>query len=397
MSCFEQPLPRTVRRRGIKINDAFGQRSLKQWLLDGRCLLRFRYGPRCSYFAHESDAFPQVRTRTESLAVHRCILIFGRHGPNGNLGSMANTLGQTAISAGSDRNIQEAFLGLRNALVSGTSRRFYAPDLHGALSIKAVLAGSVIWDTGGQRFVVRENSYLVVNQGQPYTFTIDSATPCTTLSVFFQHGFVEEVHRALTLSDSALLDAPDAAPPGSLIFRQRLEPEPSGVLAALRNFHAAQARGQISCTASEEAFLRIAHALVCEFPRTEKAASRLSAVRAATRKELLRRVLRGRDCLLSRMDEPVSIADAAGAACMSPYHFLRAFRAAFRVTPHRFLTTQRLARAQTLLRGGKHTVTDVCLNSGFQSVGSFSSLFRRHFGVSPRDMQRGRTVEIAAY
>ena len=310
---------------------------------------------------------------------------------------MANTPGQTATLAGSDPNIQAAFLGLANALVSGTSRRFYAPDLRGALSIKAVLAGSVIWETDGRRFVVRENSYLVVNQDQPYTFTIDSATPSTTLSVFFQHGFVEEVHRALTLSDSTLLDSPGSTPPDSLIFRQRLEPEPSGVLAALRSLHAAQARGQISCTAREEAFIRIAHALVCEFPRAEEAASRLSAVRAATRKELLRRVLRGRDCLLSRMDEPVSIADAAGAACMSPYHFLRSFRTAFRVTPHQFLTMQRLARARTLLGGGKHTVTDICLDSGFQSVGSFSSLFRRHFGVSPQDMQRGLTVEIASH
>ena len=136
---------------------------------------------------------------------------------------MANTKKQAATSAPSDPNPQEAFSGVFNALVSGTSRRIYAPDLLGALSIKGVLAGSVIWETGGQRYVVRENSYLVVNLGQPYTFTIDSPAPSTTLSVFFQHGFVEEVHRTLTEPDSALLDSPDVSPPGSLIFRQRLE------------------------------------------------------------------------------------------------------------------------------------------------------------------------------
>lgn len=308
---------------------------------------------------------------------------------------MANTKGQAATSAHPDPNPQRAFSGILNALLSGTSRRFYAPDLSGTLSIKAVLAGSVIWETGGQRFVVRENSYLVVNQGQAYTFTIDSATPSTTLSVFFQHGFVEDVHRALTQSDSALLDSPCAARPGSLVFRQRLEPEPSGVLAALRALHVAKSSGQTSRTATEEAFLRIAPSLVREFPRAEEAASRLSAVRAATREELMRRVLRGRDLLLSRMDESVSIADAARAACISRYHFFRAFRAAFRVTPHQFLTTQRLARARVLLRGGKHTVTDVCLESGFQSPASFSSLYRRHFGVSPQEERRGPGADPA--
>jgi len=162
------------------------------------------------------------------------------------------------------------------------------------------------------------------------------------------------------------------------------------VLAALRSLYASKARGQMSRTATEEAFLRIARARACEFPRAEEGASRFTVVRASTREELLRRVLRGRDLLLSRMDESVSIADAARAACLSKYHFLRAFRTAFRVTPHQFLTTQRLARARTLLCDGKHTVTDVCLESGFQSLGSFSSLFRRHFGISPEQMQRGR-------
>ena len=89
------------------------------------------------------------------------------------------------------------------------------------------------------------------------------------------------------------------------------------------------------------------------------------------------------------MSESVSIADAARAACLSRYHFLRAFRAAFQVTPHQFLTTQRLTRARVLLRGGKHTVTDVCFESGFLSVASFSSLYRRHFGISPREDRPG--------
>ena len=287
------------------------------------------------------------------------------------------------LPASSDPSPQQAFAGLSNALLTGTSRSIHAPDLAGALSIKAVIAGSVSWRMEGHTYVVRENSYLVVNEGQTYSFTIDCATPSITFSIFFQHGFVEEVHRGLTEPDCALLDAPAVAQV-PLMFRQRLEPEPSGVLAALRALHAARSRGSTSRTATEEAFLRIAGALVREFPRTEAAASRLSCARASTREELLRRVLRGRDFLLSRMNESVSIADAARAACMSQYHFFRAFRAAFQVSPHQFLTTQRLARARLLLRAGKHTVTEVCLESGFQSVSSFSSLCRRHFGVSPQ-------------
>jgi AraC-like DNA-binding protein len=282
----------------------------------------------------------------------------------------------------------DTLAGAANAVVSGTRSRFHVPNLSSALSIKAVLAGSAVWETESREFVVRENSYLVVNQGQPYSFTIDSPAQSTTFSIFFQHGFVEDVHRVLTQPDSKLLDCPEAALPGSLVFLQRLEPEPNGVLAGLRSFHDAQVRGRLSRTATEEAFMRLARTLVSEFPRTEAIAARLSAARPATREELLRRVLRGRDHLLSRMDEPVSIADAARAACISRYHFFRTFRAAFHETPHQFLTRQRLARARAFLAAGKHSITEVCLESGFQSLPSFSSLFRRHFGVSPQSVQR---------
>ncbi len=299
--------------------------------------------------------------------------------------------------AASNPSPQQAFTGSFNALLSGTSRSFDAPDLVGALSIKGVVAGSVIWETEGRRYVVRESNYLVMNQGQTYRFTIDSNIPSTTFSVFFQDGFVEEVHHGLTQPISTQLEAPDAARPGSLIFPQCLEPEPSRVLGALRALHAAGLRGETSRTATEEAVLRIAHALVGELTRSKQAASHLTSVRASTREELIRRVLRGRDFLLSRMSESVSIAEAARAAGLSRYHFLRVFRAAFHTTPHQFLTTQRLARARLLLRSGKHTVTGVCFESGFQSVSSFSSLFRRHFGVSPRKELRGSGVGMAAF
>jgi AraC family transcriptional regulator len=309
---------------------------------------------------------------------------------------MAKAKKQSAASAPTGLNPSGMFSGDFNALVSGSSRRYHTPDFPGPLSIKAALAGSVTWETAGRSFVVRENSYLVMNDVQPYTMTMDSSALSTTLCVFFQHGFVEEVHRAATQPDSALLDSPAIAAPGSLLFHQRIEPEPSSVLAELRYLYDVKSRGQISRTANEEAFLRIARALVRELPRTNEAASCISAMRASTREELLRRVLRGRDFLLSRMDESVSIADAARAACMSQFHFLRAFRDAFHATPHQFLTKQRLERAHMLLRNGKHSVTDVCLESGFQSLGSFSTLFRRHFGVSPQQVQRGFATAVVA-
>jgi AraC-like DNA-binding protein len=84
----------------------------------------------------------------------------------------------------------------------------------------------------------------------------------------------------------------------------------------------------------------------------------------------------------------VTLADAAAAAHLSPWHFLRLFREAFGETPHQFLTRLRIERARYLLTVTRRSVTDVCLDVGFSSLGSFSTLFSRRVGLSPAAFRR---------
>ncbi|MBX3234271.1 MAG: helix-turn-helix transcriptional regulator [Labilithrix sp.] len=98
------------------------------------------------------------------------------------------------------------------------------------------------------------------------------------------------------------------------------------------------------------------------------------------------RISRAR-AVLEGEDDAASIADVARRAGISPYHFIRVFEAAFGVTPHRYRTGARLERARRLLAGGA-SVTRVCMELGFSSVGSFSAMFARHLGESPSRYQR---------
>jgi AraC-like DNA-binding protein len=199
----------------------------------------------------------------------------------------------------------------------------------------------------------------------------------------------------MTKRRRAMLDDPVAAMPLRLRFTEQLQPSPSHVLKATRALHAAIGGGMSSRTAAEEAFLRVAEALLLDHFEGEarRSESEISACGVATRDELYRRVLRGREFLIASLAEPVSLAVTAREACLSRYHFLRTFREAFGETPHQFLTRQRLERARVLLARGDASVTEVCVASGFSSLGSFSSLFRCVFGVSPQKWQmRARTA-----
>lgn len=77
------------------------------------------------------------------------------------------------------------------------------------------------------------------------------------------------------------------------------------------------------------------------------------------------------------------MADLASVAGLSPAHFSREFRRAFGEPPHRYLLTRRLERAAALLRDTDRSVTEVCLAVGLTSVGSFTTSFRRVYGVTP--------------
>lgn len=101
----------------------------------------------------------------------------------------------------------------------------------------------------------------------------------------------------------------------------------------------------------------------------------------------LRRLLVARDYMESAYSDPLALPIVAQKASLSPYHFLRLFQQAFGETPHQYLTRVRLREAKQLLLRGV-PVTAACVEVGYSSLGSFSSLFTREEGLSPRDFQR---------
>ncbi len=99
-------------------------------------------------------------------------------------------------------------------------------------------------------------------------------------------------------------------------------------------------------------------------------------------------LVRSRDLIHTQWDEPLGVARLAREAGLSPYHFIRAFERAFGVTPHKYQTRLRLAKAKDLLRRERVSVTEACFATGFSSLGTWSALFSREFGQSPSAYRR---------
>ncbi len=87
--------------------------------------------------------------------------------------------------------------------------------------------------------------------------------------------------------------------------------------------------------------------------------------------------------------EPLDLHQLARIACFSRYHFLRLFRTVYGITPHRYLMQRRVAVAKEMLIINKFNVTEVCYEVGFESLGSFSLLFKRLTGKPPLAYRAG--------
>ena len=108
----------------------------------------------------------------------------------------------------------------------------------------------------------------------------------------------------------------------------------------------------------------------------------LEAAKAATRQELYKRLVVARAYMEEHVGDPLTVGQIARVALLNRYYFIELFRTSFGVTPHQYLRRKKLEYAEGMLRAG-HPVTEVCHRAGFQSVGSFSNLFKRTYGYAP--------------
>jgi AraC-like DNA-binding protein len=96
-----------------------------------------------------------------------------------------------------------------------------------------------------------------------------------------------------------------------------------------------------------------------------------------------RHLLRAKDLADARYAESLEVDDLARAAGLSKAHFSREFRRTFGESPYVYLLTRRLERAAALLRNTDYSVAEICLEVGLQGVGSFTTSFKRMYGMTP--------------
>lgn len=276
----------------------------------------------------------------------------------------------------------------RATLFSARGFRHHAFAPNPRLSVKCMFNGRALYRADRAWFGVTEQGYLILNEQQPYEIHIDSPTLLESFIVFFPAGWAEQGRAALTSSPHQLLDQPDGG--GPVRFFERFTPHDHWVSPILRALRQAHQRGPLPDLWVEQQLRELLARMLQAQEEALRRSAELPAMRAATRNELWRRLHRARDFIHAHSDSGLTVTQIAQVANLSPFHFMRAFKELFRDTAHGYLSACRVEHAKFLLERTELPVTEICFSVGFDSLGSFSSWFRRLTGHSPRGWRRRR-------
>ncbi len=262
-------------------------------------------------------------------------------------------------------------------------KRYYAESPSDYLSLKSFSNGAAHYTVGSSRFLVHARVYLLLNHGQPYTIEIDSDQDIESFCLFFAPGFADSIQHSVVTADDQLLTNPYNSPPTSLNVFERTYPYDDNLSSSIVSLKQATIHKPMTRGWFEESLHRIMLCLLQSQTNIYREIEKLPAARPATREELYRRLHLARDYAEAIFTTPVTLEDMAQVACLSPNHLLRTFKHLFGQTPHQYRIGKKLDYACQLLEESNFSVTEICMTIGFESLGTFITLFHRRFGVTP--------------
>lgn len=271
----------------------------------------------------------------------------------------------------------------QNIIFNALASKSVCENHVGCLSFKTVMNGEEWYGINNHRKAVRFGQFLILNDDQTYSSSIDMEGEVRSISVFFRKEFATAVFHDAVSSEETLLDTPFDLGSKSLEFFQTLYAVDSELqqqliylLSGLNNW------GYDSNKVDEHLTFLLNH--VIRSHKVEKyRADQINAIKPGTRTEIYKRLCIAKDLLHSTFNNKLDLSIISNEACLSTPQLIRQFKAVFQTTPHQYLTRIRLAHAAKLLKQTKAHVNEITLACGFEDASAFGRAFKMEFGVTP--------------
>ena len=214
-------------------------------------------------------------------------------------------------------------------------------------SIKSYRGGSVDFTVEKRRYLLRPSRYLLVNAGQPYAFTTQGDPDLSNVTLFLDEELLGEIWHQF-VDEEALTDDPQRRAPLPEFEADSYALDPR-IGAAQDRLFAAWKSGPVSPSLIDRQLEQAAEAVLLAQLRVRDEIGRIGTVRAATRREIHRRIRRAIEFVEESDAGRISVESMADAACMARFHFHRRFRDVTGSTPYQFVLRHRMDKAADLI------------------------------------------------
>jgi AraC-like DNA-binding protein len=260
---------------------------------------------------------------------------------------------------------------------------YHYPEHASALGLLMSGKGTCDYYVNGERNIIWGNRLFLVNRQSKLAINASKKESAPAL-LFFHSGLPELVQHSLDCSDEELLEENNAAHYYDFSWLERMHDNPT----LGHTLHSLIALGSgCSSFASLKADIMIRN-LFEQLWLANRAAMQLSknisAVKLSTRLEIFKRVSIAKEWIEANCCLRITLEQMASVARMNSQHFLRMFRQVYKTTPHQYLVSCKLEKAMQLLQAARLPVNEICNSIGFESVQSFTLLFRKRFGMPPK-------------
>lgn len=278
--------------------------------------------------------------------------------------------------------------GRENAVVLGRTRQAEFEPFTQTLSIKRAWGGDEDYLLDSRRLAVNDDRLLILNEGARYGARIASATPVTSMGVFFRPGMAQELAAAALQSATGALTMEHAPLHADIGFAEHLRPLDGALGRLLETLRDAVLAGEDDEQWLEEQLQGLLWAMLRAEPGWQGRSLRLADLCRSAHTELLARIDRATDFILSTSTEPLTLDQIAAVARLSKYHLVRLFRRVHGLTPMDLLARTRARSAERLLADPSLSLEDVAALSGFGSRQTLFRQLRRHRGAGGRALRQ---------
>lgn len=278
-----------------------------------------------------------------------------------------------------------AMEGIDNGFALFSSKNLIGEDQKTRFSIRFGLTGTQEYHINDRVLKVNQNQFLVMNAGTEYTVKCQNSEDTTMMAFCFNEDFVRDFVNVHTSRQESLIDenglyslmgeSPEF-PLHTLLVDEEIRPIIRDIVHA-KLYLSADELDDYSI------FNRILEMVFTDCTTQLQTIENQNIVKQSTKVELYRRLSIARDYIQANYSTDINLNELSRVACLSPYHFHRAFKKTFGITPKKYVTALRIEKAKWLLKNKDINVQAICNEIGFKDVSSFTRLFASYTRLTP--------------